>query len=207
MRILAVLLLIFSIHSHADTFDNTFNQIETEWADIHYRLPSEQKASAYQRLLTKTEILAKQYPNTAGLLFWQAVVKASLADHQDPVSALQAIFHVKELLNQAIALDPSAFNGSAYVVLGVLYHEAPPSPIAFGDDDAAESYLKKALSINPEGLETNYYYGNFLADQDQAEQALSYLKKAINAPIRPEQVFSDTQMQNEAKLALKKLAP
>ncbi|WP_109867642.1 tetratricopeptide repeat protein [Methylocucumis oryzae] len=79
--------------------------------------------------------------------------------------------------------------------------------MAFGDDDAAESYLKKALSINPEGLETNYYYGNFLADQDQAEQALSYLKKAINAPIRPEQVFSDTQMQNEAKLALKKLAP
>jgi tetratricopeptide (TPR) repeat protein len=189
--------------AHADPVTDGVNALESEWAKIYYQVPKPQQGHAYSQLLEKAVQLCKQYPKAAGAIFWQAVIKASYADHQDPVSALSAVHEVKDLLNHVIELDPKTMGGSAYVVLGTLYHMTPSWPIAFGDDDEAEKMFKTALTISPNGIDSNFYYGQFLQDKGNKDEALKYFQRASTAPVRPEQVFADTKLEEEAKVALK----
>ena len=41
----------------------------------------------------------------------------------------------------------------------------PGWPIGFGDKKKAEEYLKKALAANPDGIDPNFFYGDFLLDK------------------------------------------
>lgn len=189
---------------HANPVTDALNALESEWAKIYYQLPKKQQGHAYSQLLEKAVKICQQYPKEAGALFWQAVIKASYADHQDPVSALSAVHDVRDMLNQVIRMDPKTMDGSAYVVLGTLYHMTPTWPIAFGDDDEAEKLFRTALEISPNGIDSNFYYGQFLLDKGKKEEAKSFLARASTAPVRPEQVFADTKLEEEAKAALKK---
>ncbi len=203
--LLVVLLLLASTQCLADNLQNVLQDIETEWATIYYGTPKSQQGSAYATLLDKTVKLANQYPQDTNTLFWQAVVKASYADRQDPVSALDAIYEVRDLLNKVITINPRTINGSAYVVLGTLYHKAPAWPIAFGDDEKASKSFQAALKISPDGMDSNYYYGEFLLANNQLKEAEIYFKKASVAPVRTRQQYADTQLQNAAKQALNRL--
>jgi hypothetical protein len=64
---------------------------------------------------------------------------------------------------RAIQLDPNASEGAAFVTLGSLYYMVPGWPIAYGDTNKADALLKKALVINPNTIDANYFYGDFLA--------------------------------------------
>ncbi|POZ53165.1 TRAP transporter TatT component family protein [Methylovulum psychrotolerans] len=199
--VLASVLLAAS-PTRADPITDALNAIETDWAKIYYQLPKQQQGPAYAQLLEKAVKLCGQYPKATGALFWQAVIKASYADHQDPVSALSAVHEVREMLKQVIASDPKTMGGSAYVVLGTLYHLTPGWPIAFGDDEEAEKMFQAALKISPNGIDSNFYYAQYLVDQGKKDQALPYFERASTAPVRPEQVFADTRLEEEAKQAL-----
>ncbi|MDP2903389.1 MAG: TRAP transporter TatT component family protein [Methylovulum sp.] len=200
-----VLLLLSSTHCLADNLQDALQGIETEWASIYYGTPRQLQGSAYATLLDKTVKLSRQYPKDTNALFWQAVVKASYADRQDPVSALAAIYEVRDLLNKIITINPTTMNGSAYVVLGTLYHKAPAWPIAFGDDEKASKSFQAALKISPDGMDSNYYYGEFLLANNPLKDAEIYFKKASVAPVRATQQYADTQLQNAAKRALNTL--
>ncbi|MDD2722588.1 MAG: hypothetical protein PHH59_01015 [Methylovulum sp.] len=202
-KIIWAVALLMSFSVHAGPVEDALNAIESEWAKIYYQVPEKEKGPAYALLLEKAVKLCKQYPKEAGAIFWQAVIKASYADHQNPVSALGAVHEVRDLLNQAIEINPGTMGGSAYVVLGTLYHLAPAWPIAFGDDDEAEKMFQTALKISPNGIDSNFYYGQFLLDKGNKDQAIHHFERASTAPVRPEQVFADTQLEEEAKLALK----
>jgi Tfp pilus assembly protein PilF len=93
-------------------------------------------------------------------------------------------------------------DGAAYVTLGTLYYMVPGWPVSFGDNQLAEQMLKASLKINPNGIDANYFYADYLLQQDRSAEAEEYLHKAIQAPLRKQQVFADSQLQNEAKLAL-----
>lgn len=93
-------------------------------------------------------------------------------------------------------------NGSAHVTLGTLYYMAPKWPIAFGDDEEAQKLLEAALAINPNGIDCNYFYGEFLLQHNNLKAASQYFERAIAAPTRKEQAFADNQLKIEAKLAL-----
>ena len=201
-KIIFVVFLLLSQHGVAESLQVDLNSIESEWASIYYGVPKAKQKAAYEKLLVKTENLAHRYPKDAGAMYWQAVIKASYADHQDAVSALDAIFEVRDLLKEAIKINPKTMNGSAYVVLGTLYYMAPAWPIAFGDDDEADKLLKTALEISPDGIDSNYFYGEFLVNNNKLKEAESYFEKASKAPIRREQVYGDTRLQEEAKAAL-----
>ncbi len=177
-------------------------QIESEWAQAYYSYPEKKQSVTYQRLLERANALAKRYPDHAEPKILQAVIISSNAGLENGFSALFSIHQAKDLLLNAIALDPEAFQGSAYVNLGTLYYRVPGWPIAFGDDEKAEQYLLKALQINPEGIDANYFYGDFLLSQNKPKQALQYFKKAAQAPIRPEQAYADNKLRMEAQMAL-----
>jgi tetratricopeptide (TPR) repeat protein len=201
-----LLLLLLSTQCCAENLKESLKNIESEWANDYYGLAKAKQQIAYPELLNKIQQLATAYPNDAGVMYWQALVTASYADHQSPLSALQTIYEVRDLLTKAIAINPQVMNGAAYIVLGTLYDKVPSWPIAFGNDDTAKTMLETALKINPNGIASNYFYGKFLLAHNDAEAAKRYFKLALAAPIRPEQPYADQQMKLKVEHALKKMS-
>lgn len=205
-RTLLVAFLLLSFSSFADTVGEAVQRLESDWANIYYNPHISNKKAAYTALLNEAIALSNQHPDSAEFVFWQAVIKATNAEHQDGINALISINHARDLLIKAIAIDPKTMQGSAFVTLGTLYYLSPGWPIAFGDTNKAEKYLKIGLEINPEGIDSNYYYGDFLLKQNKPDRAAHYFKQAIYAPVRKEQKFADNKLKTEAQQAFEKLA-
>ncbi len=197
-----VALLLLTCQCFAAGLADSVQAIETEWASIYYTLPKTKQKAAYESLLAKAAQLTQENPSSTEPLFWQAVILASNAELQDGFSALKAIHQSKDLLQEAIKLNPQTANGSAYVTLGTLYYMVPKWPIAFGDNEKAEEMFQTALKINPNGIDTNYFYGDFLLANDRPKEAEEFFKKAIAAPSRKEQLFADNKLKDQVKLAL-----
>ena len=106
----------------------------------------------------------------------------------------------------ALALDERSLDGSALTSLGSLYYQVPGWPIGFGDDDKARELLTRALEINPEGIDSNYFYADFLLDQGDKDGARRYFEKALQAPARPQRPLADRGRRDEIQAKLKNLA-
>ena len=63
--------------------------------------------------------------------------------------------------------------------------------------------LETALKINPNGIDSNYFYGDFLLSINKLNEAEKYFKRATALPARKEQFYADNLLREEAKLALK----
>jgi len=198
-----VALLLLSPQSFAESLNDSLQRIESEWASIYYSTSKQKQGPAYSELLDKTIHLSRQHPNKAEPIIWEAIVKATNADHQDAVSALESIHDARDLLLKAIEINPQAMDGSAYVTLGTLYYMAPKWPIGFGDEETAQKMLQTALKINPNGIESNYFYGDFLLSNNNFNEAEKYFKRAIAIPARAEQFYADNQLKEQARIALK----
>lgn len=177
--------------------------IESEWADIFYKLPEDQQAGKLEPFIPRLEALQKKDPNAAEPLIMEALVYCSLAATDLGFSALGRVAKARDLLLRSVPLNPQAMDASAYVTLGNLYHRVPPWPISFGDDEIAKHYLEMALMLYPDMVDTNFFYGDFLLDDGEYEQALPYLEKAEKAPVRPYAYLSDLQLKKELVKALK----
>ena len=94
-------------------------------------------------------------------------------------------------------------NGSIYTSLGSLYYQVPGWPIGFGNDDKAEKYLKKALALNPDGIDANFFYGDYLLEEGRYQEAVAALEKALHAPARPEREIADAGRRAEIQAKLK----
>jgi tetratricopeptide (TPR) repeat protein len=198
-----VALLLLTNQCWADVLPDSMQAVESEWASIYYNAPKQSQASAYEELLKKIQQLKNPgQAQKADLLYWQAVLIATRAELQDGFNALKSINKAKDLLDEAIKINPQTANGSAYVVLGTLYYMVPKWPIAFGDNEKARQMFQQALKINPNGIDANYFYGDYLLSNNQAVQAQHYFEKALEAPIRKHQAMADSRLKNEVKLAL-----
>ncbi|NOQ13602.1 MAG: tetratricopeptide repeat protein [Methyloprofundus sp.] len=186
----------------ADEIGLTVQKIESEWARIYYSIAQEQRDAAFKQLLIKLKTLQTQYPNQAELIIRQAIIVASNAVNIGPFSALQAIHQARDLLLRAIELDPGASDGAAFVTLGSLYYQVPGWPLAYGDNDKARAMLEKALAINPNTIDANYFYADLLVTLGEPEAAMIYFKRALAVPVRASQVFADTQLQQQVKSAI-----
>jgi tetratricopeptide (TPR) repeat protein len=204
-KALFIALLFVCNVSFAESLNEVLNNIELTWAKAYYEQPKDRQATVYNELLDKLAQLDKTHPNDAKIIYWQGLITASLAAHQNPVTALDAIHQVRDLLNKAIAINPKVMNGEAYVVLGTLYDKTPPWPIAFGDDALAKKMLQTALQINPNSVTNNYFYGEYLLDHDDNLAAKHYFEKALAVAERTEQPYPDHQLKRKAQLALAQL--
>lgn len=200
-----VFLLQIGFAAQAESLLAAVDTIEKEWAIIYYK-NSPNPSAKYAQLLAKAHLLAKNHPDRAEPLLWQAIITASDADHQSPLKAIEQINQARDLLNHALDIAPTGLNGSAHVVLGTLYYLTPPWPIAFGDNAKAQELLSQALKICPNSIEANYFYGDYLLAQNEPEQAAIYFANAIKSPSRKNQIFADENLKQQAKLALENTA-
>jgi tetratricopeptide (TPR) repeat protein len=96
--------------------------------------------------------------------------------------------------------------GSAYTSLGVLYYKVPGWPLSFGNNKKALNDLKKGLELNPDGIDSNYFYAEYLyEEEDDYQKAKTYLLKAQNAPARATRPLADQGRQKEINQLMQKI--
>jgi tetratricopeptide (TPR) repeat protein len=114
--------------------------------------------------------------------------------------------NAKKIFEKALEINPAALDGSAYTSLGSLYYQVPGWPISFGDDKKAAEYLKKGLSINPDGIDPNYFYADYLFRSGDYSGAEKSLRKALQAPARNSRKVADDGRRKEINQLLEKVA-
>lgn len=196
--------VFISTLSHAGVPED-LTSVQSGWAMATYQNTGERKITALENLMTSSDAQVRQHPDAAELLIWNGIVKSSLAGAKGGLGALSLAKAAKKSLEQAMVLNPQALDGSAYTSLGTLYAKVPGWPVGFGDDQKAESLLLKALQINPNGIDPNYFYGEFLRDQGDTAKARLYLLRARKATPRPGRELADQGRQSEISAALKAL--
>ena len=186
-----------------DASRTQLERIQGRWAEINYQTPAAQKESAFADLAQQAERAIAAEPQAAELRIWKGIVLSTWAGAKGGLGALDLVKQAKGELEQALKLDAKALDGSAYTSLGSLYYQVPGWPIAFGDDEKAEAMLKTALAINPNGIDPNYFYGDFLARKKRYREAKAALEKALAAADRPTRVSADAGRREEARQLLK----
>ncbi|AZR41517.1 tetratricopeptide repeat protein [Marinobacter salarius] len=173
--------------------------IQQHWAKIQYQLPESEREKAFESLNTDVETFVARYPGRAEPLIWQGIVLSTYAGAKGGLGALGLVKEARRSLEEALAIDSRALDGSAYTSLGSLYYQVPGWPLGFGDDDKARRYLQKALIINPDGIDANFFFGDFLLEQGEPERAQTYLRKVLQVPGRPGREVADTGRRKEAQ--------
>jgi tetratricopeptide (TPR) repeat protein len=197
VAVLAGVLSAASSTACADGFDDTLQSIQHRWAEANYRATGGAQKDAFESLLDDARDFAAANPARAEALVWQGIVASTYAGAKGPFGAMSLAKEAREVLMKAEALDPKVLSGSVYTSLGTLYFKVPGGLIGFGDKDLARDYLEKALRENPDGIDPNYFYGEFLLEEKEYEAARSALLKAKNAPHRPDRPLADEGRQQE----------
>jgi tetratricopeptide (TPR) repeat protein len=180
-------------------------ELSEAWAVIKYQLPEEKRIKALEALNGEAEALREANPSSAEPMVWQAIILSTLAGEKGGLGALSLVKQAKKLLERVEAFDPDVLNGSVYTSLGSLYYQVPGWPIGFGDDDKARSYLKKALVVNPDGMDPNYFYGDFMLQEKQYSEAEAAFSRALAAPPRENRPIADAGRRAEIEAALVKI--
>jgi tetratricopeptide (TPR) repeat protein len=180
------------------------HQLQTRWAEIKYQLPEAEREKAFATLVNDAEKLRRANANKPAYLIWEGIIRSTYAGAKGGLGALDQVKQAKKLFEQSISIASDALAGSAYTSLGSLYYQVPGWPVGFGDDKKAKDMLLKGLSYNPDGIDSNYFYGDYLLDQKQYPQAVASLEKALQAPARPGRESADAGRKQEIQTALAK---
>lgn len=201
--VITALLLLVALSVSAATPD--LLEIQQRWARIRYQLPEPERAAAFEQLARDAGALVAAHPQQAEPLIWQGIVLSTWAGAKGGLGALKLVKEARQALEAALAIDETALQGSAHTSLGSLYYQVPGWPLGFGDDKQAEHHLQKALSINPDGIDPNFFFGDFLLTQGKPERARPYLDKALRAPARPGREVADAGRREEVRALLESL--
>lgn len=181
-------------------------ELQHEWERIKYQAPAAEREKEFERLLKRAERVTAQQPDRAEALIWQAIIESTYAGAKGGLGALGHAKNAKKTLERAIEIDPGALDGSAYTSLGSLYYQVPGWPIGFGDNKKAAEILKRGLAINPNGIDPNYFYGDFLFRTGDLAGAEQSLRKAMQAPARPGRQIADEGRRQEIRQLFEKIA-
>lgn len=185
--------------------EDSIASLQRDWEVIRYQSPAAERVARYEALAERSHRVSETHAGRSEPLIWEGIIISSLAGEKGGLSALGLAKRARALYEQAIALDPTALQGSAYNSLAVLYYKLPSWPISFGDNKKAGELLSRALELNPDGIDSNYFYGEYLAEIGQRSEAIAALERALRAPPRPGRNIADTGRQEEARSLIEKL--
>ncbi|HBR68832.1 MAG TPA: hypothetical protein DEA55_05595 [Rhodospirillaceae bacterium] len=186
--------------------DQDIATLQGEWARIKYQVSDKDtQLNAIHKLESQAATVSAKYPANAEPKIWEGIILSTDAGIVKGMSALGKVNKAKELFEASLRQNPTALDGSAHTSLGSLYYQVPGWPVAFGDDEEAEKHLKKALQLNPYGIDPNFFYGDFLLQDNRLEEAKTYLSRALQAPDRPNRELADAGRRQEIKAALAKI--
>lgn len=200
-----VLALLLSSPLLAATLDEVIRPVQDQWAEIKYRVPEKQQADRYEQLAQKSRQLVDANPGVAEVLVWDGIVLSSEAGARGGLGVLSLAKDAKQRFEEALKINDKALQGSAYTSLATLYAKVPGWPIGFGDKEKAETYFRKSLAINPDGIDPNFFYAEYLAERDRNAEARQLLEKALKAAPRPGRELADKGRREEIRALLERL--
>ena len=176
--------------------------LQADWARIKYQRPAAEQEKAFAELTKTADAVRGKYAGRAEPQIWYGIIAASYAGARGGLGALRLATDAKKAFEQALEIDPKALQGSAYTSLGSLYYQVPGWPIGFGNDERARELLDKALALNPDGIDPNYFMGDFLYRKGDHAAARQSLDKALKAPARPGRELADQGRRKEIESLL-----
>ncbi len=202
-RTLLLLFIVTNTVSTAFAIDTNIKSnsdlltLKHQWAKANYQLVDDEQEQAFEQLLAKIGSVVNKHPKQAENWIWLGIIQSSYAGAKGGLGALSLAKEAKSSLEKALEVNEQALSGSAYTSLGALYHKVPGWPIGFGDDDKAKELLKKAVTMNPSGIDANYFYGEYLFNEKKYSKAKDFLLKAQQAPARENRPLADNFRQKE----------
>ena len=198
------LFAVTTMAANGSGLDDAITKLRESWDHANYQLTGEQREKALQQTSVQAEKLVQQWPGRAEPLAWQGIALASWAGAKGGLGALGLAKQARDALLKSKQIDSKVLNGSIYTTLGSLYYKVPGWPIGFGDDDKARDYLLHALRLNPDGIDPNYFYGDFLIDQGKYQDAIKVLRHALDAPSRRERPLADKGRRQQVQADIDK---
>jgi len=170
--------------------------VALDWEHIKFEV---ENADEQERLMANVAdhaaALTQKYPNQPEAQIWLGIIiseQASMANENgSPIKALRLASKAREVLEEAEKVDPAAADAGAPTSLGVLYYRVPGFPVGFGDKTKARRLLQEAVTNAPNGLDANYFYGDFLFQQKEYPQATKVLQHALSLPPHPDRPIWD----------------
>ena len=206
VSLLLATLLTFLNGAAVAGVEEDVSQLQKSWEQIKYQTPSKQHEKGFESLMKDADKLVAQNPNRAEILIWQGIIESSYAGAKGGLGALGHVKNAKKTFEKALEINSNALDGSAFTSLGSLYYQVPGWPIGFGDDKKATEFLKKGLAINPDGIDPNYFYGDFLFRNGDLAGAEKSLRKALSAAPRTGRQVADEGRRQEINEILGKIA-
>ncbi len=182
--------------------DDAVTELQHDWEVIRYQTPAAEREKRFEALAAKAHQVSASFPARSEPLVWEGIIVSSWAGEKGGLGALSLAKQAKALYEQSIQIDGNALDGSAYNSLGVLYYKVPGWPLGFGDKAKAGELLRKALTVNPQGIDPNFFYAEYLVETKHADEAAPYLERALQAPPRPGRQIADTGRREEARALL-----
>jgi tetratricopeptide (TPR) repeat protein len=182
----ALALALFAAPAIAQTdFDASLQDLREHWAVANHEKRGLPRIAALDTLAQSAVRLTALHPDRVEVWIWSGMIQATLASAGTGINSLNAATAARIDLERALALDPEAMEGAAYTTLGALYYKMPGWPVGFGDREKAEKLLRLALKISPDGMDSNYFYGDFLLEQGHRRKAREHLLRAQRAQQAP----------------------
>jgi tetratricopeptide (TPR) repeat protein len=208
MKILKYLrsILVVAIWTCSAAHASTLVEVQERWAEIMYQSRPDQREAQLSALAEITRAATLESPRDATLLVWNGIVLSTLAGKVGGLEALGLARESRASLEAALEIEPAVRDGSAYTSLGTLYHKVPGWPLGFGSDKRARELLERALDINPDGLDPNYFMGEFLLDEGDPKGARRHLLHAAAAPDRAGLEVADRGRREEVRALLARAA-
>jgi tetratricopeptide (TPR) repeat protein len=179
--------------------------LQRDWEQVKYRTAAAGQEKAFQELAETASAVRGRYADRAEAQIWYGIIMASYAGAKGGLGGLKLAKDAKAALERALELDPKALSGSAYTSLGSLYYQVPGWPIGFGSEARARELLDQALALNPDGIDPNYFLGDFLYRQRDYDGARRALERALKAPARSDRPLGDEGRRAEIRELLAKL--
>jgi tetratricopeptide (TPR) repeat protein len=172
-----------SLAAASGTFDTDLAALREQWAAAAYEPQSKQaRADAFEAVVAHAAELRAANPERVEAVAWEGIILSDYAGEVGTFSAMKYAKAARDALHRAEKMDPTALAGGIYVSLGALYSKVPGGMVGFGDDTLAAEYFRKALAIDADNIDNNYFYGDFLLSQGEYARAADVLEHALAAP-------------------------
>jgi tetratricopeptide (TPR) repeat protein len=169
--------------SDLPAMDAEVHHLDAEWARIKYQVKDkDEQLGEIEALAKEAAAVVGRYPGHVEPLLWEGIITSEEAAMASMFRQLGLASDARTMFEKAAEIHPLVADGGVNMSLGVVYYRVPGFPIGFGDDDKARRYLQSALVMNPNGLDENYFYGDFLIEQGDYAKARIVLAHALEAP-------------------------
>lgn len=165
------------------SFDAELAAIQRDWDAAKFQTADKHaRAAELESLADRAAKLSAANPQRAEAATWEGIVLSTYAGEVSPFSAMKYAKAALAALERAERMNPEALKGGLYASLGALYSKVPGGFMGFGDDVRAAEYFRKALAVDADNIDNNFFYGEFLVDQGAYQQATKVLNHALEAP-------------------------